>query len=447
VIASVVEEVIQRFERAGEPFTVRAVQQALSSTRGAMEGATDAESFAVWSEVLAFALVANGTGANPWGTFFAPVGSGTDNDGNVVYFPDIADANAAVIDHWAERARRITHPVLKARYADLVWDLAPAIARSRRDAEMARLAIDAYLASTLPTVLPELHDSIDSALRAFDLANLINDHQRAESARERLLALQREAVATRKGFWWRAYDRLMDDKNAGLSDEQRQELVDGLEELAREFADASYPRKFNPHALENAASRLIRYYARLRRADDERRLHVAVAEAFEHLAGLGNAMVASSVLQTAVNAYRHAGMPQESRRVRVVMEEKIRQAHEEMAPISTEYTIPREDINEFCASIVVDDLASTFFRLAAAFVPKRIGLEEQVEKMLEHTPFVALMPQQIMADDHVAANIGSVQDDPLGRLLQQATMDFSLSQIWLHEANNKLFETHDCGFR
>jgi lysyl-tRNA synthetase class 1 len=181
----------------------------------------------------------------------------------------------------------------------------------------------------------------------------------------------------------------------------------------------------------------------LRRADDVRRLYVAVATAFEHFAGLGNATVASSVLQTAVNAYRHAGLPEESRRVRVVMEEKIRQAREEMAPISTEYTISREDIDTFCASIVVDDLGSTFFRLAVAFIPKRNELEEHVKQMLKDTPFVALMPQQIMADDHVAANIGSVEDDPLGRVLQQATMGFGLSQIWLHEAINKLFETHD----
>jgi lysyl-tRNA synthetase, class I len=53
------------------------------------------------------------------------------------------------------------------------------------------------------------------------------------------------------------------------------------------------------------------------------------------------------------------------------------------------------------------------------------------------------MPQQIMADDHVAANVGSVEDDPLGRLLQEATMDFGLSQIWLQEAIDKLFKTHD----
>jgi lysyl-tRNA synthetase class 1 len=114
-----------------------------------------------------------------------------------------------------------------------------------------------------------------------------------------------------------------------------------------------------------------------------------------------------------------------------------------MAPISTEYTISREDIDKFCASIVVDDLASTFLRLAAAFVPKRNELEGQIEKMLEDAPLVALMPQQIMADDHVAANVGSVQDDPLGRLLRHAIMDFGLSPIWLQEAINKLFQTHD----
>ncbi len=443
VIPPVVEAVIRGFEQAGEPFSVHTVQQALSKARQGLEGASEAENFAAWSEVLAFTLVGNRTAASPWGSFFAPLGSGTDKDGNTVYFPDIADATTAVIDHWAGRARRITHPVLKARYADLVWELAPVIADTRRDPEMARLAIDAYLASAQPPVLSELHDRLETALRAFDLASLIHDGERTGAARDRLLALQREAVEAKAGFWWLAYDRLIEDKNAGLSDEQRQELVDGLEELAREFADTSDPKIFNPHALENAASRLIQYYSRLHRRDDVRRFHAAIARAFEHFAGLGNAMVASSALQTAVNAYRHAGMAEDSRRVRILMEDKIRQARDEMAPISTEFTISHEDMEKFCASIVVDDLASTFVRLAAEFLPKRKELEEQIQKMLEDTPLVALMPQQIMADDHVAANVGSVEDDPLGRVLQQATMGFSLAQIWLQQAINKLFETHE----
>jgi lysyl-tRNA synthetase class 1 len=100
----------------------------LTLPRQQLEGAIEAENFAAWSEILAFTLVGNRTAVSPWGAFFAPLGSGTDKDGNTVYFPDIADATTAVIDHWAGRARRITHPVLKARYADLVWELAPAIA-------------------------------------------------------------------------------------------------------------------------------------------------------------------------------------------------------------------------------------------------------------------------------------------------------------------------------
>ncbi len=165
VIPPLVEDVIQGFERASEPVTVRTVHQALSEARQKLEGASEAENFAAWSEILAFTLVGNRTGASPWDTFFAPLMSGTDKDGNSVYVPDIADANAAVIAHWAERAQNIAHPVLKARYADLVWEMAPAIADTRRDPAMARLAIDAYLASALPPVLPKPHDRLEAAVR------------------------------------------------------------------------------------------------------------------------------------------------------------------------------------------------------------------------------------------------------------------------------------------
>ena len=442
-VPSSVEEVIQGFDKATKPVSVHDVQAALSKARQALKDPGESDNFAAWAEILAFSLVDNRTSASPWGTFFAPMGSGTDKDGTVFFSPDIADANAAVIDHWAKRARSISHPVLKARYADLVWDLAPAIAKTRRDVEMARLAIDTYLAAAQPKFQTELHERLESVLRAFDLANLINDERRADEARERLLALQREAVKAKEGFWWLAYDRLMDDKNSGLSNEQQQELVEGLEELIREFADTSDPKKFDPHAVEYAVSRLVRHYTRLHWADDVNRLHATVGMAFEHFASLGNAMVASSVLQTAVNAYSQAGMADDSRRVRILMEEAIRLARDEMAPITTEHTIPHEDIEKFCASIVVDDLGSTFVRLAAEFLPKRSELEDQLKRMREITPLIAMIPQQIMADDHVAANVGSVDDDPLGRALQQATMGFGLSAIWLRQAIQRLFETHD----
>lgn len=442
VVPPTVEETIQSFEQAEAPFTVLDVQQALSKARQELQNPTEAENFGAWAEILAFTLVGNRTCASPWGTFFSPMASGTKEGGKPFYSPDIADANADVVAHWAERIESIKHPVLRARYADLVWEMAPVITGGRRDPEMARTAIDSYLASMPSTVLPDLCDRFEAALRALDLACLISDGERTASARELLMGLHREAVEAREGLWWLAYDRLIQDKNAGLTDGERQKLVNSMEELVLHFCDKSSPEKFNPHAVQDAAKRLIKHYTRHRQYENARRLHAVVAQSFEHFASLADAMVASSVLQTAVNAYRDAGMPEDSKRIRVLMQEKIGQARDQMATFTTEVNISHEDIDKFCAAIVVDDLVSSFARLAAEFLPNKKELEEQVQKTLEQAPVMALMPQDIMADDHVAAKVGSVEDDPWGRLLQQTTMNFGLSGIWLERALSKLLETH-----
>ena len=154
-------------------------------------------------------------------------------------------------------------------------------------------------------------------------------------------------------------------------------------------------------------------------------------------------MLASSVLQTAVNAYRDAGMSEDSKRVRVLMQKRVEQAREEIVPITTEYQISRKDVEEFCTGVVVPDLGSTFVRLAAEFLPNRKQLEEEVRRTMQSAPLQAMMPQEIVTHDHVVAKIGSIEDDPFGRLLRQATMSFSFSNLWLGRAFESLFATHE----
>ena len=131
LIPPLIDEVIQRFDQSHAPFTVHNVDQALSKARRELQNPTETENFGAWTEILAFALVGNRTDTSPWGTYFSPLASGTDEDGKLFYSPDIADANADVIQHWTERVERITHPVLRARYADLVWEMTPVITGAR----------------------------------------------------------------------------------------------------------------------------------------------------------------------------------------------------------------------------------------------------------------------------------------------------------------------------
>ncbi len=441
IIPASIDEIIQRYDASEKPFTEFDVSGALGKARAALVEPSAAENLGAWAEVLAFGL-ANGPHLdNPWNTYFGPMGSGTNAEGEKVYFPSIEGTPSEVVQHWASRARSLKHPFLKARYADLAWDMSGPIGQRKRDVEDARIAIDSYI-DTLP-LLAETHDRLQSAIRALDLAALIADQDRTNRARIVLMELHRETIKAAQGMWWYVFDRLIDDKSAGVSDAERGELVVDLEALVTRFSDPSNSTSFDPNAAKDAARKLITYYNRGGSFDDIRRLHQSIAKAFEHAASLGDAMLGAAFLQTAMEAYRDGGLPEESRRVRILMQKRIGDARDEMKSVGTDINIKKDDMEKFLDAVVVDDLGQTFVRIASEFLLKRNQLEQAVRKTLEEAPLFAHLSQTIMADDHVAAKIGSVQDDPFGRLFHQAKFSFSFSVPWLAQAFQRLFERHE----
>ena len=139
-IPPAIDAVIQRFDRAPEPFTVSDVQQALTTERVALGKLGEAEQLGAWSELLAFSLIDGRTyaGPSPWGTHFCPLATSTNEAGETLYSPDISGADATIVAHWSDRARSVSSPVLLARYADLVWELTPVITKRGQRTEIGR---------------------------------------------------------------------------------------------------------------------------------------------------------------------------------------------------------------------------------------------------------------------------------------------------------------------
>ncbi len=234
----------------------------------------------------------------------------------------------------------------------------------------------------------------------------------------------------------------MYDKKARTKESEKSELIADLENKVVEHSNPAN-KTFDPHSTESAAKRLIRYYSRDYRNDDIQRLNTIIARTFEHFASMSSAMLGAAILQTAVDAYRNAGLQDDSDRVRVLMQTKIGESRKEMAPIETEISIKKDDVETFVKSVVANDIGATFIRLAVEFLPKRSELEKATKKTLEGAPLMALMAQHIMADDRVAAIIGSVENDMFGRLFWQAKFTFEFSNIWLREALNRAIEVHN----
>lgn len=442
VIPPIIEEVIVKFDQVDAALNERQVKQALISARQSLVDPGEAEKLGAWAEVLAFALVETRHHSSPWNTYFGPLSSGTQQNGKPFYSPNIAGTDAEVVAHWIQRARTVKHPALKARYADLVWDMSRAVAKTNPDPDMARIAIDAYLMSLERHLRTEANDQFEAALRALDLSVMVRDAARLEDARAALLKIHREAIAAGEGRWWIAFDRLIEDKRVGMTDSERHQLIADLEVIVAHRSNKADPAVFDPHDTESAAQRLIKYYRKNGMNEDVKRLSEVIGRAFEHFASLGDAMLASAVLQTAVNAYRDAGLREESRRVRGLMEEKIAQSHDQMKSFTIDRQISHEDMEKFLHAVVVEDLGTTFAHIASEFLQSRKEVEAQMSRLKEEAPLMATLTHSIMADNHVAAKVGSVEDGPFGRLIQQAAQLMSLSDIWLIRALDRAVEVH-----
>jgi hypothetical protein len=437
-----IEALIKSIDEARRPIAIHDVESSLLKARQALgDVRNDDLNRAIWGEIVAFSMVTDAGDLEPWRAYFGPLGSKTFEDGRQEFFPEVREIDAPILDHWISRVKTVSHPVLKARYADLAWELARRIDGRRPAFEHATAAIDAYLDSVESSLTAEFHDQMEQSCRALDLACSIRNKERIIRARDVLLAIHNRAIAG-EGFWWRSFDRLICEKNADLSDKDRENLANSLEGLAIIYAKTDDPAAFNPYHLESVAKRLATYYLRLGSRNDVVRINELIGRTFEHVATLGNAMQASSNLQTAENAYLDAGMSEDAKRARVARGKAIRQSREEMQEFSISGTITLDEMESFLDQVITVNPVYSFARIANQFVWRTDVLEKAVKDMVEHAPLMSMMPVQVMAADHKAADIGAVEDDLDGRVCQQAMQNIQWESLFLQRALERAIETH-----
>jgi len=409
---------LENFDSRSEGFDLSEVASAFASACKVLGELTVTQQHAVRAEAIAPNLRARPDHRSPWRTYFGPLASWTTADGKPVHLPDIAQASAATIAYWKERSTRVKHPLLRARYADLAWEFErEVIPANRSDARMADAALDAYLdAARLAS--GDLHDAFEAANRALMLALSLKNGSKRDVARAVILDLTRRAIAS-DGPWSQGYDALVTQRKSGLTDIEREQLVGAIEGLLARCSDGTKPGNFNPHCVQEAATRLAAHYRRTGRREDERRVRGVVGRALEHFANLGNALLATSVLNDAIAAYRGAGDDTSAERVRLLLVEKVQAANAEMHSLSHEVEITFEEISAFKATIVGDHPGRTLMRFATRFLTMTRKIGKLLKNKNDHGPLMAHMTITIMGSEHQVATLGSIEDDQKGRIIHQ----------------------------
>lgn len=86
------------------------------------------------AEIMAFHFMeATTENESNWGTYFGPEIVWGNEDGSTTESPSIKLVNQEMIDYWKRRLAETNNPLLKARYAGLIWDFSNPVLKAKPD--------------------------------------------------------------------------------------------------------------------------------------------------------------------------------------------------------------------------------------------------------------------------------------------------------------------------
>ena len=273
----------------------------------------------VVAEVMAFDFSENyGERQSPWGTFFGPMFSLNNPDGTTTESPNIKDITPDIIEYWKQRTTEAKHPVLRARYSNLIWDFSKEVTGSPSDVIFARTLVDSIVDIAKTNSHKYDIDVIKKLERALSIAIGINDQARITAVKDAVLTYE-DLVAEddKPGLWGFSFDYLMDQKKISLSEAEKQKIIDALEGLLTRLGNPATDGKVNAWAAEAAALRLATYYRCKNQPAEVKRVLLVVGAAFDKAAEAGSPLQASAWYQHVAAIFQQYGLREEADKILV----------------------------------------------------------------------------------------------------------------------------------
>ena len=443
ILPASVKAVLDQYDASNRGFHEHDLAQASAEAAGPVEGRSDAERHAVWAEISAFNFMpSSGPDGSVWETYFAPSMTATRQDVTVIRSLDIAQADGSTIVYWAKRSGEVHHPILRARYADLVWDFTRLVSGDRPPIASARQAVDAYIDTINQQVYFNEAQAEDFAQRALRLAVSINDRSRIAKVKKAIFTLYSlVGDVEKRGLWWLPFDNLYGLKQADLTPDEQTKIIEELERVLQVTTNEKGGR-FDPFAAQGAAERLERHYRRIGQQADVHRVILAYGKAFHNAAEKANPLLAVAWLQPVFEKYHDVGLKDNAARLQRVLETRGPQAQAGMQRVEVPLQVSLEDMEKYADALTAGDQRQALGQIGMRFLPHTDELQAFNEQIRSDAPLSTLIPIRRFEAGHVTAIIGSQSEDPDGRLINQIADRIGFEMPWLAIALEKAKTRH-----
>lgn len=423
-----ISEIIDSLNLLSEPFAEHEISSAVNSY---IKEKNKNEIPPQWlAESMAFGFMQNYQDKETsWGTYYGPMMVWKNEDGTAKESPSIKLVTPEILNYWEERSRKAKNPILKLRYADLVWDFSKIITEKSPHFTIAHTIVDSTTVIATQNCHKHKTDVIEKLERALFVALSINDSKRIEKLRDTIIQYEVNISEDKKpGLWGFSFDLLLKNKKVLISDEIKQKIIQDLENRLTRLSDTNDKNSLEPWAAEASALRLAEYYRSINQKENIERVLLKFGTAFKVASKDASALQASSWLQRVHSIYLDYGMREEAERITVMLKEIGPKINEEMKPISHEMKISHKEMQEYINSIIDNDLETTFVRITIHYIPKKDQVENQLKDLAQKAPISYLVPRQIQ--DHQGrpiAFIGSLKDDMIGNIVHLSSQNMKMS--------------------
>lgn len=297
-------------------------------------------------------------------------------------FPKLEDISLEAIQYWISRAESTENIVLKARYADLVWNFSKLFqSEIEKPFRIAILAIDSYLEIVEKRTIDEQLIINEYLIRALKLAKKLNLKDKTSDIQATMIFVENQIDEDEFiGLWGNSFDELILEKSS-ITEEQKTEIIQLIHtRLERLIKKSESPESNEDYwdAIEYGTRKLAKYY--FLNGDTETVLKLLTA--------LEN-VIDNSRSQFFVKDYRYKRLYDLYQEVQITSQNgrlllKIEEASKESLPIlqsiSSEHSLTKSEVDQFVGAFISENLEDDIMLIASHFIPK---IDEHEKRIAE----------------------------------------------------------------
>lgn len=393
-------------------------------------------------EQLAFRLQPQ-HGENPWGNYhYGPQFTFRAANGAPVYSPSFAEVTKEAVEYWNDRISECNNPLLKLRYATLVWDFQPSICHKQNNGDLYNIIVDAALDVCNGDYFkhPVLTVNMLEWLFAFT-RNREDSFAKVKTAYADFE--KRHSVDGAIRYWASRFQIMLDNKKC-FSEEEKEKLVAEHEARLSRLANPGEDLPLNPWTVKAQACLLADYYTSKTEKEEVKRVLAVMEKSFHDYKGAMAGMQYAGILENIQHLYRHYNLDSEAKRMMVDVQNAYQEALAEMQPQKFEFEIPEEVKKQadlmFGKGAERDQARWDNFTLY--FIPLKNEEEKSLKELAQKFPFRYMMGSHFLdAKGRPMAEVGSLESDFDGNLALHVVENMNLN---FHFLSMAILEMLDC---